>query len=78
MVPLLVLAVSLHGWVQLRRSRLRNPVTPFFFEKNTLQLPKILSQTVHTAGSAQALMIFKMLLTAAGGGPLFAAQSGSS
>jgi hypothetical protein len=30
-VPLLVLAVSLRCWVQLRRSRLRNHVTPFFF-----------------------------------------------
>jgi hypothetical protein len=28
MVPVLVLAVSLRNWVQLRRSRLRNPVTP--------------------------------------------------
>jgi hypothetical protein len=37
MVPLLVLAVSLHGWVQLRRSRLRNPVTPFFQKTGVLE-----------------------------------------
>jgi hypothetical protein len=31
MVPLLVLAVSFHGWVQLRRSRVCNPCSTLLF-----------------------------------------------